>query len=189
MIQAKYPFIAFELRKELHYKSICKICLDRNTSSTSSSRKAMSKGNENEKAEISAKVGEESESEGLENEEKAEICMKVGEELYSLIAKDVKNLYKSNAEIKKIETLVDYKANDWVLDRPAEILHLIGCICGIDLNVACEKKLNIVAKIIELIYYSHDSKLILPNHFLENLLSYCFTNCKTYTNFVVARGP
>ena len=49
--------------------------------------------------------------------------------------------------------------------------------------------MNIVAKIIELIYYSHNSKLILPNHFLENLLSYCFTNCKTYTNFVGARGP
>ena len=41
----------------------------------------------------------------------------------------------------------------------------------------------------ELIYYCRNSKLALPQHFTENLMSYIFTNCKSYCSFIGSRSP
>ena len=42
---------------------------------------------------------------------------------------------------------------------------------------------------IELIYYCRYSKLVLPNHLIESLLCYSFTNSKSYANFLGNRAP
>ena len=40
----------------------------------------------------------------------------------------------------------------------------------------------------ELIYYCRNSKLVLPNHLIESLLCYSFTNSKSYANFLGNRA-
>ena len=111
----------------------------------------------------------------------------IGKYLQSLIQLDTKKLFKNKT--KNIGSLLEYNVCDWVLDRPHELLLLIGTMCGVDMNTASESKINIISKIIELIYYCNNSRLVLPNHFLENLLSYTFTNSRTYTNFLANRSP
>ena len=46
-----------------------------------------------------------------------------------------------------------------------------------------------LAEVIEMVYYCINSRTILPNHFLETLLCYSMTNCKTYLNFISSRSP
>ena len=71
----------------------------------------------------------------------------------------------------------------------AELLHLICKLCNVDINCDISNKATIVAKVIELIYCCRASKLVLPNHFLENILCYSFTKCKLYLNFQRSRSP
>ena len=115
--------------------------------------------------------------------------LQIGNELHEQITADVTNLYKLNGIMKNIDTLTKYNVTDWLSKRPPELLHFLSELCEIDINIASEKKLCVLSKIIELIYYCQNSKLIMPNHFLENLLSYSFTNCKSYSNFLGSRCP
>ena len=62
-------------------------------------------------------------------------------------------------------------------------------LCETDINITSEKKLNIICKIVDLIYYCQNSKLFFPQHFTENLMSYVFTNCKSHCSFIGSRSP
>ena len=46
--------------------------------------------------------------------------------------------------------------------------NLLANICDIDINTTGDKKRKIIAKIVEVINYCRNSKLVLINHFLEN---------------------
>ena len=46
-----------------------------------------------------------------------------------------------------------------------------------------------VAKIVELVYYSRNSKLVLPHHLMESLETYSLTNSKTCANVFGGRTP
>ena len=89
-------------------------------------------------------------------------CIKLSNQiLYNSISLDINN-----------RTLVD---TCWLNQRPEELIHLLCNLCETDINIANEKKLNIVCKIVELLYYSRNSKLVLPHHFTKNLMSYLQT--------------
>ena len=113
----------------------------------------------------------------------------LGNELSTIVATDVVDLYSHGEDIKHLEHLTNYKPLEWLAGRPPELVHMLANICQVDINTATVSKLKIVSKIIELIYYCRNSKLVLPNHFLENLLSYSLTNCKTYSNYLGNRSP
>ena len=68
-------------------------------------------------------------------------------------------------------------------------MHLIGSICDVNVNTANKKKLIVFAKVIELIYHCLNSRTILPNHQIDNLLCYSLTNCKSYLNYIASRSP
>jgi len=101
------------------------------------------KNNENEEEK------NENEKEKNEDEETTKF-IELGKELHKLISVDVKDLYKANSEMKKIDSLVNFKASDWVSDRPHNLLHMISNMCGVDINTAPETKMTIISKIIEL---------------------------------------
>ena len=87
------------------------------------------------------------------------------------------------------QDLNNFDVIHWLSSRPTELLHLICKLYNVDINCDSSKKATIVAKVIELIYYCRASKLVLPNHFPENILCYSYTNCKSYLNFQGSRSP
>ena len=129
-----------------------------------------------------------SDSSSEDNEELSSKCIEIAKELSNLISTDVKNL-RSKTEINCIQQLNNFEVSDWLLKRPSELLHLLCELCQVDINCSSDKKIIVLGKVIELIYFSRSSKLVLPNHFLENLLCYSFTNCKSYLNFEGSRSP
>ena len=107
----------------------------------------------------------------------------MGENLSSLLNDDVHQLYLQNHKVKQIETLNSYQSSEWLLQRPQALILSLCNLYKIDINTAGPSKLNVLAKIIELIYYCKNCKLVLPNHLIESLLFYYFTNSKSYEIF------
>ena len=110
-------------------------------------------------------------------------CAELGENLSLLLNDDVHQLYLQNHKIKQIETLNSCQSSEWLLQRPQALILYLCNICKIDINTAGPSKLNVLAKIIEFIYYCRICKLVLPNHLIQSLLCYSFTNSKSYANF------
>ena len=92
-------------------------------------------------------------------------------------------------QIGSLQELNNFDVIHWLSSRPTELLHLICKLCNVDINYDSSKKATIVTKVIELIYYCRASKLVLPNHSLDNILCYSFTNCKSCLNFQGSRSP
>jgi len=113
--------------------------------------------------------------------------IEVGDALKSTIGDDIK-LLKSNP-IQTIQDIISHDYVKWLSDRPTILLHLLSAICEVDVNTANNNQIILISKIIELIYSCKNSKIVLPNHFMENLMCYCYTNCKTYLNFMGSRSP
>ena len=98
-------------------------------------------------------------------------------------------LRSKNDDIKHVESLAHFNPGEWLYKRPSDLVNLLANIFDMDINTAGDKKRKIIVKIVELISYCRNSKLVLPNHFLENLLCYSFTNSKSYANFLGSRAP
>ena len=101
------------------------------------------------------------------------------------ISSDVSNI----GLIDSIRDLSNFNSVMWLAKRPVELIQLLSKICNIDVNTASTSKLIILSKIVELIYYCKNSRKVLSNHFLENLLCYSFTNSKSYLSFLGNRSP
>lgn len=101
--------------------------------------------------------------------------VELGDELSTIIQSDVKEFY-TNKNIETINDLIAFNHIDWIRERPMELVHLLSKICKIDLNTANEQKLRTLTKIIEMIYFSRNRKLVLPQHFIDNLVGYTCTN-------------
>ena len=69
------------------------------------------------------------------------------------------------------------------------LLQLLFSITDIDINKVGRAKVIVFSRIVEVIYYTVNTKMVLPNHFLENLLHSSFTNCKSYISFLENRSP
>ena len=113
---------------------------------------------------------EDNADENLEEDELILKCYKLGKQLDAVLKADAHQLYLQNNSVKHTEILNNYKSSQWLLQRPQELLHLISSLCQVDVNTAGTNKLNLVAKIMELIYYCRNSKLVLPIHFTENVI-------------------
>ena len=96
---------------------------------------------------------------------------------------------KCKNQTGSLQGLNNFDVIHWLSSRPTELLYLICKLCSVDISCDSSKKPTIVAKVIKLIYYCRASKLVLPNHFLENILCYSFTNCKSNLNFQGSRSP
>ena len=123
-----------------------------------------------------------------DSEEHTRKCLEIGDDLSKLISSDVNKLRCKN-QIGSLQELNNFDVIHWLSSRPTELLPLICKLCNFDINCDSNKKATIVAKVIELIYYRQASKLVLQNHFLENILCYSFTNCKSYLNLQGSRFP
>ena len=88
------------------------------------------------------------------------------------------NKLRCKNQIGSLQELNKFDIIHWLSSRPTEMLHLICKLCNVDINCDSSKKATIVAKVIELIHYCRVSILVLPNHFLENILCYSITNWK-----------
>ena len=104
-------------------------------------------------------------------------CLEIGDDLSKLISSDVNKLRCKN-QIGSLQELNNFDVIHWLSSRPTELLHLICKLWNVDINCDSSKKATIVAKVIELIHYCRVSILVLPNHFLENILCYSITNWK-----------
>lgn len=93
-----------------------------------------------------------------------------------------------DAKIKSVEEVLIHNPLNWCSKRPNP-LDLLYPLCGVDKHSANENQILLISKIIENIYSCINSKIILPNHFVENLLCYSLTNCKSYLNFLASRSP
>ena len=69
------------------------------------------------------------------------------------------------------------------------LLQLLCSISDIDINKVGRAKIIVFSKMVELIYYTVNTKMVLPNHFSENMLGSTFTNCKYYLSFLENRCP
>ena len=125
----------------------------------------------------------------IETSELALRSYNLGNEISKLIKSDVAQLHNIASKQRDIKSLVEHDPLRWLNQRPEELVHLLCNLCETDINITSEKKLNIICKIVELIYYCRNSKLALPQHFTENLMSYIFTNCKSYCSFIGSRSP
>ena len=132
-------------------------------------------------------------SDNVSEDEDKKLVLKsyeLGKKLSSRIQSDILKLYKMGAtKQNEITKLMNHDPLKWLNNRPLELVHFLCNLCEIDVNATKEKKLNIISKIIELIYYCRNSKLVLPQHFTENLMCYALTNCKTYSNLLGNRSP
>ena len=111
------------------------------------------------------------------------------EELRDTVQMDLTDDIYNNEKIEKIDDLVSFSRLDWISKRPAGLVHFLSSLCSIVLNTANEKKLKLIGKTIELICYYQNSKLVLPEHFTENLVSYTCTNSKINCNFQGSLSP
>ena len=114
-----------------------------------------------------------------ENEDLVLKCYDLGKELSSSVRKDILQFRSTASETKSITKLTEYKPLKWLNERPQELVHFLCNLCDTDVNTANDKKLNIISKIVELVYYCRNFKLVLPQNFTENLMCYALTNCKT----------
>ena len=62
-------------------------------------------------------------------------------------------------------------------------------LCDINLNKSSDAKLYIACKIVELIYYCHNSRIVMSQHFLESLIYNYLTNSNSYSNFLSNGTP
>ena len=108
-------------------------------------------------------------------------------ELSADVIEDIKTI--KSASLREINDILSYEALNWLSERPEKLVHLISELCNVDINTASHSQLILVAKTIELIYSCRSSKIVLPNHFIENLMCYCYTNCKSILNFLGSRSP
>ena len=111
----------------------------------------------------------------------------IGKKIEGDIDNDIKEMPLQT--LKTYKDIIDYEPSLWLAERPENLLHLLSTICNIDLNTTTPDQVILICKIVELIYACKKSRMILPNHFIENLLCYSCTNCKTFISFLSERGP
>ena len=111
------------------------------------------------------------------------------EELRDTVQMDITDDIYNNEKIEKIDDLVSFSRLDWISKRPAGLVHFLSSLCSIALNNANKKKLKLIGKTIELICYCQNSKLVLPEHFIVNLVSHTCTNSKINCNFQGRLSP
>ena len=92
--------------------------------------------------------------------------------LDTLIAQDVTALHQKKP-CKDPNEVSLYNLNTWIRDRPKELVSHLQKICNLDNSPASQYQL---ARLIEQIYKSQNSRLVLPLAFREGLITYKMSN-------------
>ena len=87
-------------------------------------------------------------------------CVELAEKLSLLLKDNVHQLYLQNHKVKQIETLKSCQSSKWLLQGPQALTLLLCNLWKVDINTAGPSKLNVLPKIIELIYYCRNYKLV-----------------------------
>ena len=94
------------------------------------------------------------------------------DQLHRLIAKDVTRPYNEKP-CKDMDTVLTYDINNWLSQRPIELVKHLQELCNLDFSPHLQYLLR---KVIEQIYNCRNTSLILPLGFRENLITYKFSN-------------
>ena len=90
--------------------------------------------------------------------------------LNECITSDILQCYKTGSMELKIGELLKVDPLKWLHQRLQELVYFLRNWCDVDVNASSDTKLNIVCKIVELIYYCHSSRIVIPQYFLESLI-------------------
>ena len=118
-----------------------------------------------------------------------EKAMQLGNELYPFLKSDISELKKKENKVENIKGILSHDPKKWCDKRPSSLINLLYSLCGIQMSSATDNQNILISKAVENIYSCISSKVVLPNHFVENLLCYSLTNCKSYLNFLANRTP
>ena len=99
--------------------------------------------------------------------------------LSSEASQDISALY-GDKNICTINSLLQYDSAKWLRERPEKIVKVLSEICQFSESALSRESRETfaLAKIIELIYATRNSRLQLPISFLENLHVYSLTHSK-----------
>lgn len=103
------------------------------------------------------------------------------------IRTDVLELYNQRSNPMTVDSLLQHSPKLWLQNRPKLIVDVFVALCRENFNTdeGCSK----VASAIEKIYCHWNKKLVLPQHFKENLVEYAATGSKFITNFNNLNNP
>lgn len=102
-------------------------------------------------------------------------AMQLAKELYPLLLNDIGHLRKE--KLGSVEQILNHSTSSWISPRPMPlVVHLLYTLCGVDMETTSENQIVLIGKALENIYSCMSSKLVLPNHFIENLLCYSHTS-------------
>ena len=107
--------------------------------------------------------------------------------MYPLIKSDISRLYNDKDKCC-LSNLLGYNPEDWLSQRPKALVGLLRQLCGYNEYMNDEESKK-VAKCIELIYGCHNSKLVLPLSFQENLLVYSLCRSKQLVSYNSQMSP
>jgi len=153
-------------------KNVCKCCMEKILISNS-----LEKPLEQDTMNAENNINDENNNDDIDEEYSnylSEKAIQLGNELNPILKIDVKQL--KDAKIKSVEEVLIHNPLNWCSERPNPLIQLLCSLCGTDINSASENQILLISKIIENIYSCINSKIILPNHFVGNLLCYSLTN-------------
>ena len=99
---------------------------------------------------------------------------------------DIKRL-KDESSIKNIDYMLGYDADEWLKDRPANLLSFLEKLTNTDVEDQ-DSKLKI-AFLVEHLYSCINDRLVLPFSFRQNLLFYSFSRSRRSKFFFRRRLP
>ena len=102
------------------------------------------------------------------------------EKLEKEVREDCRLLYHGRP-CSDIDKLISFKSSDWLKDRPKNLVKFLSSICSLNLN----NEIDVIklCMIIEQMYGCINQRMILPNSFRNNLLTYSLSNSKLLVNF------
>lgn len=101
--------------------------------------------------------------------------------LLPYVKSDISEMYNEKDKCS-LSTLLGYSPEKWLSQRPKALVGLLRELCGYKDTMTGEESKK-VAKCIELIYGCHNSKLVLPLSFQENLLVYSLCRSKQLVSY------
>lgn len=105
-----------------------------------------------------------------------EILEKLGKE----VREDCRLLYHERP-CSDIDKLISFNSRDWLIGRPKNLVKFLSLLCSLNLN----NEIDVIklCMIIEQMYGCINQRMILPNSFRNNLLTYSLSNSKLLVNF------
>ena len=115
------------------------------------------------------------------------VCERIGKDLEKIVKDDIAKLYKKRNYT--LDELLQYDPQNWLNERPKELLSLLMNLCQLESVKFDDKKSYLLAKLVEQMYHLRNTHILLPLSLRENVLFYSLTSSKRATNFVNSIAP